>query len=260
MNHFIEPYYLVDFNSSISNFEIYINDMPAFIHLEGGSISSHYPINHFILESGEHTIRIKILPLKGEYNLKVDSFVKVKVFYYDSSTTNYDDSVEVFSYETPDLSDLKLPVIELEAKFKAEVPYILHGWKNSSVYRATEDKDQSIAFYKKMYGYFKEENIDMLFDMQSVKFSEIDTAMYLTENNRESLGDLLKKLKDENFILQDFPSSFYTKNYGYGRVLSLIRENGNSIVYYKNKKTEEEFSFPVLIHKEVKSQSFEIIR
>ena len=46
MKQFKEPYYLVDFNSSICNFEIYINDMPAFIHKEGGSITSHYPINH----------------------------------------------------------------------------------------------------------------------------------------------------------------------------------------------------------------------
>lgn len=53
MNQFKEPYYLVEFNSSIVNFEIYINDMPAFTHQSGGAIFSHVPINHFILESGK---------------------------------------------------------------------------------------------------------------------------------------------------------------------------------------------------------------
>ena len=31
MIEFKEPYYLVEFNSSIVNFEIFINDIPAFI-------------------------------------------------------------------------------------------------------------------------------------------------------------------------------------------------------------------------------------
>ena len=69
MKEFKEPYYLMDFNSSICNFEIYINDMHAFIHKEGGSIASHYPINHFILESGKQNIKINT-----NYILQIEEF------------------------------------------------------------------------------------------------------------------------------------------------------------------------------------------
>ena len=45
MIEFKEPYYLVEFNSSIVNFEIFINDIPAFIHHSGGAIFSHVPLS-----------------------------------------------------------------------------------------------------------------------------------------------------------------------------------------------------------------------
>ena len=63
MNTVNRPSYFVDFNASICNFEILINDMPAFLQHEGGSIISQYPINSFIYRSGEQGIKIRILPL-----------------------------------------------------------------------------------------------------------------------------------------------------------------------------------------------------
>ena len=78
MTQFKEPYYLVDFNSSICNFDIFINDMPAFNHHVGGAVSSHMPINHFILEKGIQKIKINVLPLKGEESLKPDGFITIK--------------------------------------------------------------------------------------------------------------------------------------------------------------------------------------
>lgn len=65
MTQFKEPYYLVDFNSSICNFDIFINDMPAFNHHVGGAVSSHMPINHFILQEGVQKIKINVLPLNN---------------------------------------------------------------------------------------------------------------------------------------------------------------------------------------------------
>jgi hypothetical protein len=76
--------------------------MPAFIHDEGGSIASHYPINHFILESGQQNIKLKVLPLKGESALREDASLEIKVHFYDSATNNYDALTEVFKFETPD--------------------------------------------------------------------------------------------------------------------------------------------------------------
>ena len=260
MKEFKEPYYLVDFNSAICNFEIYINDMPAFIHKEGGSIASHYPINHFILESGKQEIKIRVLPTKNNARLGDDTFLKIKVFYYDSSTTNYENTFEAFKYETPDFKDKNIPSIEIVSSFDTEVPYKLIGWKSSVTFKDIKNKDEIIKFYKSIYDLFKNENINELINLQTIKFHEVDTSMYLVEDNKKELSSLLSKLKKEQFVLQQFPSSVNMQFFGYGKVLNIVGENNLPVIYYRNEKTNDEFSFPILIHKKAESNSFEIIR
>lgn len=260
MKEFKEPYYLVDFNSSICNFEIYINDMPAFIHKEGGSIASHYPINHFVLESDKQEIKIRILPTKNNNKLNDTAFLKIKIFSYDSSTTNYENVFEAFKYETPDLTDKNVPSIEITSIFEAEVPYKLMGWKDSVTFKDIKGEDEIINFYKNIYDSFKNENINELISTQAVKFHEIDVSMYLSEDNKQELLSLFSKLNNENFILQPFPTSINIEYFGYGKVLNILRENNLPIIYYKNNETNEEFSFPILIRKKLGGNSFEIIR
>jgi hypothetical protein len=261
MKDFKEPYYLVDFTSSICNFEIFLNDMPAFIHHEGGSMSSHYPINHFILETGKQEIKIRLLPIKGEGKLREDGYVKIKVFSYDSSTSNYDDTFEVFKYETPDLSKHELPIIEVINEFVATVPYKIEGWKNAiEQQKEMESKIQAESFYKKIYALFKEKNVNELAKLFLIKFNEVDTSMYLIEDNNQSLNNLFIRLENEKFILQDIPDLLNIQYFGGSRVLNLVRKDNLPIIYYKNNETNEEFSYPILVCKRDLNSSFEIIR
>lgn len=258
----IDPYYLVDFNSSICNFEIYINDMPAFIHNEGGSIASHYPINHFILESGQQNIKLKVLPLKGETDLREDASLEIKVHFYDSSTNNYDALTEVFKFETPDLSKPKLPIVELEGKFIAEVPYKIRGWKESLVLKDVEAiKDSAVSFYNQIHQYMKLEDVDNLSRLMKTRFNEMDTSMYIRgSDNKKELSDLFKNIKSGDLVLEDFPKSTKIIIYGEGRVINVVREDNNPIIHYVNKKTNEEFNLPLFIHKKAKDLDFEMIR
>lgn len=109
---FVEPYYLVDFDMSICNFEILINDMPAFRNTDGGSLNSHVPINQLILASGIQRIAFRILPLKGETVLRKDSYLKIKINLFDANSGNYDNLVEVFKYETPSFKEIQSIAIE----------------------------------------------------------------------------------------------------------------------------------------------------
>ncbi|GAA4758357.1 MULTISPECIES: hypothetical protein [Flavobacterium] len=260
MNNFIEPYYLVDFNSSICNFDIYINDLPAFIHNVGGSIFSHYPINHLILGKGLQKIRLRIKPLKTESKLRDDGFVKIKVFYYDSSTTDYENVFNVFKFETPDLSKSEYSFIEYESTFDSVVNYELRGWKSSLKIEEEDYKNEIIAFYKKIYELFRENNVDKIsFEMLN-RFEETDIAMYLQNtNNKKELEDLIATLKNDNFIIESFPQVTTIQKFANSCVINLVRENGLPIIYYKNQNNEE-FSYPILIHKIKNKQVFEIIR
>ncbi|WP_326984711.1 hypothetical protein VUJ46_09340 [Chryseobacterium sp. MYb264] len=251
MNNFKEPYYLVDFNSSICNFEIYINDMPAFVHHSGGSIASHTPVNHFILNSGKQNIKIKVLPLSGENHLREDGFLKIKVFCYDSSTTNYQDTVQTFEYQKEDFAETKFPLIEVYGEFDAEVEYDIPGWKNSHVFDdENPDRDQIIKYFRVIYNAFKTKDIEMIHQEMLPKFQEIDKAMYLgNEDNRKELSGLFEQLENGHFMLQDFPEEPVIKLFGEKRVPYLTGTNQMPAVYYKNEQTNEEFFMPVFICK-----------
>ncbi len=259
MSDFNKPYFVVDFNKSICNFEILINDMPAFKSMDGGSLASHYPINHFILKSGSQNISIRVLPLIGEMALRKDSFLKIKIHAIDSETQDYEDLDEVFSYETPSYEKKEYPAILVTDIFKVKVPYNLEGWSNSFVIKKiSEFEKQAVSFYKKIYQ-FAQNDTDSLFKLFSEKFIEVDTALYIKADNKKEWQGLLNQLKKEDFILQPFPEIIKTHLYGKDRILEIVRTDGNSILYYKNKEGNE-FNLPVLIHKKSKDFDFEIIR
>lgn len=259
MNQFKEPYYLVEFNSSIVNFEIYINGMPAFIHHSGGAIFSQVPINHFILESGKQNIKINILPLKGNANLKEDGSIKIKVFCYDSSTSSYENTIEAFKFEKLDFSENNLPVKNLTNEFKAEVNYKVEGWKNSISLKENFDKEEVIKYFKTLHTAFKEKNIVSIFNAMKNKFEEIDITMYLGPvDNKNELSQLFNTLEQGKLILEDFPSLTEVEIFGYGNICTLSRPENLTIIYYTNKDTNEEFSFPIFLHK--RDINYSIIR
>lgn len=257
MKNFKEPYYLLDFSSSICNFEVNINEMPAFSNSEGGSISSHTPINHFILESGIQNIKINVTPLKGESNLRDDAFIKLKIFCYDSSTTNYEDTLNVFNYEKLDFSENKLPVINFGDKFKAEVNYVIEGWRNSRQLKNAIKDERILLYFKSIHSAFKNQNVNFLFQEMEQKFKEIDISMYLgIVDNKKELSQLFLSL--DKFKLQDFPTEFKIKLYGNDKVCTLLNKDDLPAIHYVNIATDEEFSFPIFIT--IRDENYQIIR
>ena len=241
-----EPYYLVSFNSSICNYEIFVNDMPAYLHHDGGSMSSQYPINHLILEKGKQNIQIRILPLKGEAAFRKDAFIKIKVFYYDASTTNYETNIEVFKFEEVDFSKIKLPIIEVVNGFLANVPYKIVGWQKAQEIK--DKKNEIITFYKEIFELFKQNNIEKIFQLSKRKYEEMDKATYLeNEDNKNGLKILFNQITKSELVLQNFPTKSTLIIYNNKKVCSLTRENGEPILHFVNKKTNNEFSLPVFV-------------
>ena len=207
MKTFKEPYYLVDFNSSICNYEILINGMPAFINDVGGSISSHYPINHFILKSGKQKISLKIFPLQSESVLRKDASLEIKVSFYDASSNNYNETIEVFSFKTPNLDEKEYPIIQSTFDFIAEIPYDLFGWKDSKI--IVDDKNfkiDLITFYKIIHEKIMLNKIEEFYELIRKKIEETNTSMYIHDSNDLlNLIDLFESLKTENMVLEEFP-------------------------------------------------------
>lgn len=245
MNNFKEPIYLVAFRSAICNYEIYINNLPAYIHLEGGSVSSQIPINQLLFESGKQEIKIRIFPLDGEVSFSKDSFIEVKVFSYDSSTANYENTIESFNFKIEDLNNLKIPIVHKNDYFIAEVPYKL---KTIDSFDEIKDKKpEIISFYKEIFTLFKNQEVQKIYNLLKFRFDEIDEATYSKESdNMAGLTKMMSRLKEGEFELVDFPVNPILIIYENKRVCNLLRENKEPLLFLKN-KSNSEFSFPLLI-------------
>ncbi|ARS42223.1 hypothetical protein CA265_22210 [Sphingobacteriaceae bacterium GW460-11-11-14-LB5] len=256
---FVEPYYLVDFDMSICNFEILINDMPAFRNTDGGSLNSHVPINQLILASGIQRIAFRILPLKGETVLRKDSYLKIKINLFDANSGNYDNLVEVFKYETPSFKEIQSIAIEEYGNFKADVPYRLDGWSNSQNVKEIEEiESRATAFLKKVHQQMII-NPGAVFSMFEKKFLEVDKSLYLNDDNKKGWQNLLTQLNKENFTLQPFPANTHVRLYGNKNVFEVVRADGSAIISYKN-EANDEFELPIYICHQAGKSDFEIIR
>ncbi len=58
-------YYGVTFSSNGCNFEILVNDVPVYRFFKEGGVTSFYPINPWILSSGEQRLKVRLYPVKG---------------------------------------------------------------------------------------------------------------------------------------------------------------------------------------------------
>ncbi|REC79581.1 hypothetical protein DRF60_03960 [Chryseobacterium elymi] len=234
--------------------------MPAFTHNVGGGISSHLPINHFMLEPGLQNIKINVLPLKGEDSLRPDGFITIKVFSYDASTENYDNTVEAFKFEKLDFSQNKMPGLNLTTDFKADINYQITGWKISEPFNTVAFNQYEIEkYFRFIHGLFKERDIEGLYKEMKDRFDEIDISMYLgIVDNKMELSKLFGELSGGKFILEDFPDSTEAKFFANAKVCTLVGAEEKPIIHYTNKETNEEYALPLFIHK--KGGKYNIIR
>lgn len=245
MNNFKEPLYIVAFKSAICNYEIYINNLPAYSHIEGGSVSSQIPINQLIMASGKQEIKIIILPLIGEPVFKKDSFIEIKVFCYDSSTNDYENTVESYKFNIDSLYDVKIPIIQRNDFFSANVPYELKNWDSFDLIK--DKKNEIISFYKEIYTLFEIKDVKKIHNLLKFKFDQIDKATYSEgSDNFEGLSKMLSRLIDGDFKLKEFPINPILIIYENKKVCNLLRENKEPLLFYNNVKNNE-FSFPLLI-------------
>lgn len=248
MEKFKEPYYLVEFTSSLCNFEICVNDVPAFNHNLGGGISSHIPINHYILESGKQKLKITILTPNESENLDKDAFLNVKVICYDASINNYENLNTILTYDYPDMSIQEYPMISLNLDFEVIVPYKIEGWKNSIEINPESSNEEFSNFMREIHSMYELEDVNSLYEIQKTKFQEIDEALYLVEDNFASLKKLFSNLRNENFIIQKFPSILKFNFYANNKLIKVTDIHGKDIIYYQNNKNEE-FSLSFYLHK-----------
>lgn len=259
-------------------YELYVNDMPAEKDYDAGS-NAAIEINPYLLGNGKHTIRLKLLPQKGEATLNLDDikmshFELVKVVKNNETGRGLKFNEEIMKLTLP---PMPTPLPFLEMKWEVEIddlPYQLEGWSKSKVFK----KEDSLEVMKQVVEYYNElKEILNAGDASEWKKrirkerKEIWTVSYEKKSNfDENWESILNEIKEESkgnmLPIEDYELKFYAN----GRVLSLERretdffedievniKGWNALIFNDEGSV---YSIETKLHMPAGSNTFEIIR
>lgn len=261
------PLYYIDVQNNECTFQILINDVPALISNEEGSINGPlFPISDLIPNSGQQKIEIRLFPpMRADY--KPDPFfnsgsgLKVKIMKGDERRKTYLALVDSFSISG--ISGNRNSY-ELKGTFTAEVPHALEGWKNGVVL-TDENRETLMAEVRKIHSVvhkaYEDHDLVALGNLLYRRQSGIAQAYFMdTPAQSASSWEKLEKVKD---IIKMYPiEKDSLAFFGEGRIVALVRTDpefrGKSAIIGE---TDEQISvFPIYLYQPKAGAPLEIIR
>ncbi|MGO3183411.1 MAG: hypothetical protein ACTIJ9_11320 [Aequorivita sp.] len=272
--------YQANIFTSACGFELYINDLPVFKHLEGTGISTSFTINTKILESGQQNFRIKILPPSTETE-KLPSISQKAVFELTIKGVRFrekglDNLGEVLTWEIPndknnyiEKNDKGNVYIEFEGTFQAKVPYSLKGWTNSkNLEKVNQEKllKDVVAFYENFGSLLQNKKESKIIELIQNKEQEVAQSLFFKkEDSGKQWEAYTESFENPTFKIEPM-ENYKLFFYGNGKIVALERTDfysyGESPLRAIVSENGEEFieNFPLRLHIPEGSDSLEIIR
>jgi predicted lactoylglutathione lyase len=237
-----EPYYTIDFSASACNFEILINDIPVVSMEIEGQVSTNIPINYAIYDSGSQSVVAKITPLFGEVNLHPEAGLKYNVRLFDVANNEFNLIEDFPITELPKIEkEQKLPFITNSKEFSAEIFYSLTKWNDAENLKDQDNiKERLIASYNYLAELIKNEKYDEFVERIRIRERNMATSMYLSSaESRARINGLIDDAKN-GFKIMPFPKDTVLKFYGYGKLATFKKLNGEPALFLYNSETQEE--------------------
>ncbi len=240
---------------------ISINDIPLVVLPVKGQCSSRFPFNNLILESGWATVRYEMLPLKGETQLNKEAYLNCWIELYDIESTNRQPLVTTALYETPPHEKTIIPYMVHEDTFRVNVPYKINGWKPS----VTLDhfKRQLTTMVVRKYNDIMETMRNKDFAQYRNDFRErediIAECFYLSETEKQGrMKDVCEAISNSTKIVP-LTSEERLELGANGRLVRLIKNDGESALRIRNDNTKEETILDMWLHMKPESIQLTII-
>jgi len=259
-------------------YELYINDIPAEKDYDAGS-NAAIEINPYLLGNGKHSIRLKLLPQKGEStvdleNLKMSHFELVKVIKNNKTGRGLKYNEEIMKLILPPMPT-PLPFVEMKWEVEIDdLPYQLEGWSKSKVFKkedSLEVMEKVVAYYEELRSILNNGNAEEWKKRTSNERNEIWAVTYEKKSNyNDNWESILNEVKEEckgNMLpIEDFELKFYAG----GRILCLERreteffrdievniKGWNALIFDDDGSI---YSMETKLHMPLGSDTFEIIR
>lgn len=259
-----KPEYWLFLHSNNCSYVVTLDDMPIYVDYDEGSMNSlSIPINNFILESGEHKVKVLILPTIDEnYHLNSllnnDYTLNIKI----SRTENKKEAI-IFDKKISSTEQAE-PFKQIIIPFESHVPYKLNGWSNS-IDLTKQDREalekEVVSFYKEIMDDYKNRKTEVI---QSKYYNrQFENAQSLYSYKKEdsekiAIGINKDVNKDQDLKLENYKLVFY----GNGKVVGLIRTDGEFFgkSAFLGLTDEDFYVYSLLLHRPKANADLEVIR
>lgn len=238
----MKPFYTVNFNARMCKMKITVNGIPLIGMDIEGQCSTRYPFNNLLLESGLATIRYEVHPLNEEIQLHKKAYLSCEVELYDMDSTNYQPLSTMASYETPPQNEAIIPYIFHENTFRVDVPYTLTGWKQSTKLDQLKDQLRPMVFmkYNSIISMMRNHRFSEYEDAFREREAIMGTCFFMSEAEKQGrMKDVEKDIMNCTEIVP-LSSKDNLELAADGRLVRLIKTDGESALRLKNEEAGEE--------------------
>ncbi|MGS2737979.1 hypothetical protein [Sinomicrobium sp. M5D2P17] len=259
--------YYINYNFTFP-FELIVNDMVIAKEMRTG-MAGPERINHFILENGEQSVRIKIFAPKDYNNglLKqkdLNILEEQSAIYKVNSETNDFDTVMPLKF---DKIDQEVPYIEKEWKFNADLPFKLKGWEKSedlTQWDKEELEKTVIEKFQELHDQLNFGKVDSFMKEIEAVNNEVFIANYFDEDKKKDYINNLLEIY-ESYKGNMLPISKYKiRILGDGRAVALERVDnkylGQGVLVAENKDENQLYLNYIVLHKPKDSKDLRIVR
>lgn len=245
----MKPFYTVNFNARMCHMKISVNGIPLVSMDVEGQCSTRYPCNNHLLASGTATIRCEVRPLEGEIQLHKRAFLSVEVELFDMDSP-VEPLSKMASYQTPSVEDAVIPFVVHEDVFRVEVPYTLVGWKQSTKLDRFEDDLRPMVFrkYNSMIALMRNRNFAQYEEAFRERENIMAACFYMSPEEKQArMKDIEHDIVSCTEIVP-LSSKDQIELADDGRLVRLIKSDGESALRLKNDLEESEIMIEMWLH------------
>lgn len=230
-----------------------------------GIVSIDASINHVLLKSGKHNIKMEMFPIPGEKALGEYTYGDLKIWYWNVDR-NEDDGISVLSMRTPENNFVKLlPYFELKSDINLVIPFSIEGWTNSlnlkeEMENGNNLKQEIQSAYDNIYNIIENRDAHGFSKLIKEREELLGIAFYSTSQERkDNLNEFLEIIGNPDYELQPYPQKAELRFFASGKLVTLSSPLRESVIELINKKTEKIISLDFYFHRKKKGSKLEVI-
>lgn len=265
--------YKITANIKDCQFEILVDDVPVCNGVaqnkNHGTVAIDISINNVLLKSGKHEILLKLYPIFGKTELGEFCYGDLKLWYWNAEN-HVDDSIDLLTIRTPQLTGEKNPIsslsyYELKTVSDFVIPYSTDGWTNSINLKdemeiGNDLKNEIQNTYDKIREIIKKHDTIAFSALIKEREKLLGTAFYSTlQEQTNDLEEFLEIINNPDYEVEPYQQKAKLYFYGYGKLITILTPEKEGIIKLVNKKLDKNITLDFYFHRKKAGEKLSVI-